>query len=412
MSAANAIYAQAGGVTSVINASAVGLIRAWRELHRPGKLFAAHDGVLGVLDEMLFDTGTFTSDDLSRLASTPGGAFGACRHVLNDADLARLLEVFCAYDIGYFFYNGGGGSAHACLDVARAAQAASYPLITAHIPKTIDNDLPHTDCCPGFGSTAKYLATAIQEASLDLASMSRSSSKVFILETMGRYAGWLTAACGLASRSPEEGPHLLLCPEIAFDEARFLSKVQATVDTFGYCSIAVAEGLTDASGQPIHAIGERDAAGDRQLGGIAPLLARLVTNRLGYKCHWAVADYLQRAARHLASATDCAQAEAVGRAAIELAEAGHRDFMPAIRRLADAPYRWDIVAVPLVQVITGDRLLPREFLDEEGFHLSAAGRRQLQPLIEGEAYPPFRDGLPDYFRPQFGWNGRHAVSRR
>ncbi|HEX5362201.1 MAG TPA: 6-phosphofructokinase [Fluviicoccus sp.] len=398
----NAVYAQAGGVTAVLNSTAAGLVAAWQAQAPAGsRLFGARDGVLGVLENRLTDLSRLTAGDLESLAYSPSAALGTCRHVLQPEEHARLVAVLAAHEIGTFFYNGGGGAARACEDVRRIAAAAGYPLNVVHVPKTIDNDIPGTDACPGFGSAAKYLATSLREASLDLAAMAGSSSKVFILETMGRYSGWLTAACGLASRHPGEGPHLLLLPELPFNEEEFLTRVRDTVERHGHCAIAASEGLTGADGQVLHATGERDAAGDRQLGGVAPWLAARVNARLGYKCHWSVADYLQRSARHLVSATDVGQARATGAAAVSLALAGVRDFSPVIRRLADDPYRWDIVASPLAVVTAPERRVPREFLTPDGYHLSPAGRRYLAPLIVGEDYPPFRDGLPDYRLPEF-----------
>ncbi|MBB5018406.1 6-phosphofructokinase 1 [Chitinivorax tropicus] len=399
----NALYAQAGGPSAVINASAAGVIRACRRSGQIDTVFGAHFGVLGALNENLIDTSPFDDATLELLKATPAAAFGACRHVLHDLaddprEYQRLIDVFAAHDIAYFFYNGGGGSAHACQAIAQASRRLGYPIVAVHVPKTIDNDLLHTDCSPGFGSAAKYVATSIREASIDLASMSHTSSKVFILETMGRYAGWLVGACGLATEHPNDGPHLLLFPEIPFDETQFLHQVKETVERVGYCAIAVAEGLRDQTGNTLHATGQKDAAGDRQLGGVAPLLAHMVTQQLGYKCHWAVADYLQRAARHLASATDVAQAYAVGEAAVAMALDGRHGLMPAIRRLSDVPYRWDIVGVPLDDIIQGDRFVPREFISASGLHLSEAGRRYLAPLIAGEDAPLFKHGLPQYFR--------------
>ncbi|RZU47835.1 pyrophosphate-dependent phosphofructokinase [Fluviicoccus keumensis] len=398
----NALYAQAGGVTAVINSTAAGLIAAWRQQAPAGaRLFGARDGIVGLLEERLVDLSALHEPELDMLGYSPSAALGTCRHVLQPEEHARLVAVLQRHRIGTVFYNGGGGAARACGDILAIAQAAGYPLNVVHVPKTIDNDIPDTDACPGFGSAAKYLATSLREASLDLAAMAGSSSKVFILETMGRYSGWLTAACGLAARHPGEGPHILLLPERPFDEERFLRRVRETVDRYGHCAVAASEGLTGANGELLHATGQRDAAGDRQLGGVAPWLAARVTARLGYKCHWSVADYLQRSARHLVSATDVAQARATGQAAVMIALAGERHFSPVIRRLADDPYRWDIVAAPLAVVTAPERRVPADFLTADGYQLSAAGRRYLAPLIVGEDYPPFRDGLPDYRIPAF-----------
>ena len=398
----NALYAQAGGVTAVLNSTAAGLIAAWQSLAPAGaRLYGARDGVVGFLEERLVDLGGLDAAALEALHHSPSAALGTCRHVIAPEEHARLIEVLSRHRIGTFFYNGGGGAARACQDIRAIATAAGYPLNVVHVPKTIDNDIPGTDACPGFGSAAKYLATSLREAGLDLEAMAGSSSKVFILETMGRYSGWLTAACGLAARRPGDDPQLLLLPERTFDAEDFLKRVRETVERLGHCAVAASEGITGPDGQLLHATGERDAAGDRRLGGVAPALAALVRERLGYKVHWGVADYLQRSARHLASATDVAQARATGAAAVRLALAGERDFSPVIRRLADAPYAWDIVPVGL-DVVTGpERRVPPEFLTPDGYALSEAGRRYLAPLIVGEDYPPFRDGLPDYRYPCF-----------
>lgn len=398
----NAFYAQSGGVTAVINASACAVIETARSYpDRIGKVLAGRDGIIGALTEDLIDTSLESAVDIARLRHTPGGAFGSCRYKLKSLEQSRreferLIEVFRAHDIGYFFYNGGGDSADTCLKVSQLSAALGFPLQAIHIPKTVDNDLPLTDTCPGFGSVAKYVATSMREAGLDVASMARTSTKVFVFEVMGRHAGWITAACALAARNSGEAPHLLLLPEVLFDEARFLACVKECVDRYGYCAIAVSEGLLGPDGKLLAGAGTTDAFGHAQLGGIGPQIAQLVKERLGYKFHWAVADYLQRAARHIASKTDVEQAYAVGKAAVEMALAGKNAVMPAIRRLADHPYRWDIVEAPLDQVANVERKMPAEFITADGFGITEAARRYLAPLIAGEDTPPFRDGLPDY----------------
>ena len=394
----NALYAQSGGVTPVINASAAGVISAAR-LHpgHIGRIFAAKNGILGVLLEELIDTACLTSADLAQLKVTPGGAFGSCRHkIKTEAELARLLAVFKAWDIGYFFYNGGGDSADTCLKVSELAEAAGYPLLAIHVPKTIDNDLPHTDNSPGFGSVAKYVATSVREAGLDVKSMAASSTKVFILEVMGRHTGWIAAASGLAARVEGEPPHLILLPEVGVDEGRLLAAVENTVARYGYCVIVAAEGVKDTHGEFLSEAGGKDAFGHVQLGGLAPYLAGLIKTQCGFKCHWSVADYLQRAARHIASATDLAQAIAVGESAVKLAVAGQGGMMATIERLSDAPYTWDIGAVPLGVVANCEKPLPAEFITTDGFSITAAARRYFAPLIAGEVPPPYVDGLPDY----------------
>ncbi|MEH6459064.1 6-phosphofructokinase [Chitinimonas sp. JJ19] len=404
MTVKNAFYAQSGGVTAVINASAAGVIETARQHgDKIGKVYAGRNGIIGALTEDLIDTSLESAEDIARLKHTPSGAFGSCRYKLKSLEThreqyERLIEVFKAHDIGYFFYNGGGDSADTCYKVAQLSEKMGYPIQAIHVPKTVDNDLPITDCCPGFGSVAKYVATSIREAGYDVASMAKTSTKVFILEVMGRHAGWITAACGLASEAAGEGPHILLFPEVEFDEAAFLAKVKATVEQYDHCVIGVSEGIKNQQGQFLSETGLKDAFGHAQLGGVAPTIAQLVKDKLGYKYHWAVADYLQRAARHIASKTDVEQAYALGKAAVEMALAGKNSVMPAIRRLSDAPYQWDIAEAPLSQVANVEKFMPRDFITEDGFHITEACRRYLSPLIAGEDYPPFRNGLPDYVR--------------
>jgi len=398
----NAFYAQSGGVTAVINASACGVIETARKhKDRIGKVYAGRHGILGALTEDLIDTSLESAADIRALRHTPSGAFGSARYKLkkfedNPAQYERLIEVFKAHDIGYFFYNGGGDSADTCLKVSMLAEKLGYPLTAIHVPKTVDNDLPITDCCPGFGSVAKYVAVSIREAGFDVASMARTSTKVFVLEVMGRHAGWIAAAGGLAAEKAGDAPHIILFPEITFDEEKFLARVKECVDRHGYCAIVVSEGVKNASGQFLADAGTRDAFGHAQLGGVGPVVAQLVKDKLGYKYHWAVADYLQRAARHIASKVDVEQAYAVGKAAVELALKGHHAVMPAIVRVSDKPYRWKIGVAPLDKVANVEKMLPRDYITPDGFHITARGRRYLAPLIKGEDYPPYKDGLPRY----------------
>ena len=404
MAVKNAFYAQSGGVTAVINATACGLIQeARRHPDRIGKVFAGRDGIIGALTEDLIDTSLESDEAIARLRHTPGGAFGSCRYKLKSleqqrAQYERLIEVFKAHDIGYFFYNGGNDSMDTAWKVSQIAEKMGYPVVCVGVPKTVDNDLPHTDCCPGFGSVAKYVATSIREAGYDVASMARTSTKIFVLEVMGRHAGWITAACGLASESAGEPPHILLFPEIPFDPERFLARVDECVRQYGYCTVAVSEGLQDADGKLIAESGAKDAFGHSQLGGVGQMIAELIKEKLGYKYHWALADYLQRAARHLASRTDLEQAHALGVAAVQAALEGKNAMMVNIERLADAPYRWQIGAAPLAEIANVERKMPADFITPDGFHITDACRRYLQPLIEGEEPPPYRNGLPDYVR--------------
>lgn len=406
MSVKNAFYAQSGGVTAVINASACGVLETARQHpDRIGKVLAGRNGIIGALTEDLIDTSLESAAAIAALRHTPSGAFGSCRYKLksleqNRAEYERLIEVFRAHDIGYFFYNGGGDSADTCLKVSQLAATMGYPVQAIHVPKTVDNDLPFTDVCPGFGSVAKYVAVSMREASFDVASMAKTSTKVFVLEVMGRHAGWIAGAGGLASDADCPLPIVILFPEITFDPERFLARVDELVKTHGYCSIVVSEGVKSADGQFLADQGLRDAFGHAQLGGVAPVIANLIREKLKLKYHWAVADYLQRAARHIASKTDVEQAYALGRAAVELALAGHNAVMPTIVRQSDAPYVWTLGEAPLAEVANQERKMPREFISEDGFGISEAGRRYLQPLIQGEDYPPYANGLPQYVRLQ------------
>ncbi len=396
----NAFYAQSGGVTAVINASAAGVIEtARRHPDRIGTVYAGKNGIIGALTEELIDTGEESADTIAALRSTPAGAFGSCRYKLkslekNRREYERLIGVFKAHGIGYFFYNGGGDSADTCFKVSQLSQSLGYPLQAIHVPKTIDNDLPLTDCCPGFGSVAKYVAVSVLEASLDVRSMAATSTRVFVLEVMGRHAGWIAAAGGLVE---SQGiPVVVLFPEIEFDKDRFLARVDALVKQHGYCSVVVSEGCHHPDGRFLAEQGTRDAFGHAQLGGAAPVVAQMVKDALGHKFHWAVADYLQRAARHIASATDVQQAYALGQRAVELALEGRNAVMPTIERISDAPYRWRIGSAPLEQVANVEKTMPREFINADGFGITDACRRYLLPLIEGEDYPGYQGGLPVY----------------
>ena len=404
MTKRNAFYAQSGGVTAVINASAAGVIEtARRHRDRIGRVYAGRNGIIGALTEDLIDTGRESAAAIAALRHTPAGAFGSCRYKLKGLDQSRaqyerLIEVFRAHDIGYFFYNGGNNSADTCLKVAQIAEALGYPLTAVHVPKTVDNDLAVTDNCPGFGSVAKYVATSMREAAFDVASMAKTSTKVFVLEVMGRHAGWITSAVGMADDAKTPVPLVLLFPEIPFDEAAFLAAVDAKVKAAGYCCVGVSEGLSNAEGKLMAEAGTRDAFGHAQLGGVGPLIASLVKDKLGHKYHWAVADYLQRAARHLASKTDVLQSYAVGRAAVEMALKGRNAVMPAITRVSDKPYKWKITEAPLAKVANVEKMLPRDFITRDGYGITAKARAYLGPLIKGEDPPPFRDGLPQYVR--------------
>lgn len=404
MTARNAFYAQSGGVTAVINATACGVIETARaHPERIGTVYAGRHGILGALHEALIDTAGESAETIAALRHTPAGAFGSARYKLkgleeNRAEYERLIDVFRAHDIGYFFYNGGGDSQDTAHKVSQLGEAMGYPIQCIGVPKTVDNDLPVTDTCPGFGSVAKYIAVATREAGLDVASMAETSTKVFILETMGRHAGWIAAASALAREGEGDPPHVILLPEVPLDEQRFLDRVRESVERFGYCVVVVSEGVKTADGQFLADQGTRDAFGHVQLGGVAPTVAAMVKNHLGYKYHYAIADYLQRAARHIASATDVEQAYALGEAAVELAIAGEDAVMPTIVRESDSPYRWHIGRVPLAEVANVEARMPAEYIDESGLFVTESCLRYLRPLIAGEDYPPYRNGLPDYAR--------------
>jgi ATP-dependent phosphofructokinase / diphosphate-dependent phosphofructokinase len=402
MAKKNAFYAQSGGVTAVINASACGVIETARK-HKDkiGKVFAGRNGIIGALTEDLIDTTKESAKAISALRYTPSGAFGSCRYKLksleaNKREYERLIEVFRAHNIGYFFYNGGGDSADTCYKVSQLSEKLGYTVQAIHVPKTVDNDLPITDCCPGFGSVAKYVAVSTLEASFDVASMAKTSTKVFVVEVMGRHAGWIAAAGGLVE---DHGiPVVILFPEIEFNQKKFLANVDAKVKKYGYCSVVVSEGCHYPDGKFLAEQGTRDAFGHAQLGGAAPVVANMIKDALGHKFHWAVADYLQRAARHIASKTDVDQAYALGKSAVELAIKGQNAVMPTVDRVSNKPYKWKIGVAPLSKVANVEKFMPRDFITADGFGITAKCRAYLAPLIKGEDYPPYKDGLPQYVR--------------
>jgi len=399
----NAFYAQSGGVTSVINASACGVIQTARKhSDKIGTVYAGRNGIIGALEEDLIDTSKESDEDIAALMHTPSGAFGSCRFKLkslekNKREYERLIEVFKAHDIGYFFYNGGGDSADTCYKVSQLSEKMGYPVQAIHVPKTVDNDLPITDNCPGFGSVAKYIAVSTLEASYDVRSMAKTSTKIFVLEVMGRHAGWIAAAGGLAADENNDIPVLILFPEIEFDKDKFMAQVKAKVDKYDYCSIVVSEGVHWPDGKFLAEQGTRDSFGHAQLGGAAPVVANMIKDELGYKFHWAVADYLQRAARHLASKSDVEQAYALGKAGVEMALEGDNSIMPTVDRISSKPYEWKIGKAPLSEVANVEKMMPAEYISEDGFGITDACREYLEPLIQGEAYPPYEsNGMPSY----------------
>jgi 6-phosphofructokinase 1 len=402
MSKKNAFYAQSGGVTAVINASACGVIETARK-HKDkiGKVYAGRNGIIGALTEDLIDTSKETKTAIAGLRHTPSGAFGSCRFKMksledNRIEYERLIEVFKAHNIGYFFYNGGGDSADTCLKVSQIGDTMGYPITAVHVPKTVDNDLPITDNCPGFGSVAKYIAVSTMEASFDVASMCATSTKVFVLEVMGRHAGWIAAAGAMASTPDHEIPIIVLFPEVEFNKEKFLKTVDNKVKKFGYCSVVVSEGVHWPDGKFLAETGLKDAFGHSQLGGAAPVVANMIQDGLGYKYHWGVADYMQRAARHIASKSDVDQAYATGKAAVEYAIKGHNSVMPAIKRVSNKPYKWKIEMAPLSKIANVEKMMPASFISKDGFSITNKCREYLAPLIKGEDYPPYKDGLPKY----------------
>lgn len=404
MAKKNAFYAQSGGVTAVINATACGVIETARQhTDTIGTVYAGRNGIIGALTEELIDTSKESTADIAALKHTPGGAFGSCRYKLrsieeNRAEYERLIEVFDAHDIGYFFYNGGNDSQDTAHKVSQLSEKLGYDLKCIGIPKTVDNDLPITDNCPGFGSVAKYVAVSIREGALDVKSMCETSTKIFILEVMGRHAGWIAAAGGLANQQAGDAPHLIIFPEVAFDREKVMRKVRQSVKEYGHCAIVVSEGAQYEDGRFLADSGGKDAFGHTQLGGVAPFLAEMIKKDLGYKYHWAVADYLQRSARHIASATDLEHAYAVGQKAVEYAVQGKNAVMPAILRNEGPEYSWRIGEAQLADVANVERKMPRDFISKDGFGITDACREYLQPLIQGEAYPPYKDGLPQIAR--------------
>ncbi len=404
MAAMNAFYAQSGGVTAVINATACGVIETARQ-HKSkiANVYAGRNGIIGALTEDMIDTNRESAKTIAALRTMPGGAFGSARYKLkgieeNRAEYERLIEVFRAHDIAYFFYNGGNDSMDTAHKVSLISKQLGYPVTCLGVPKTVDNDLPVTDNCPGFGSVAKYVAVSTREAAMDVMSMARTSTKVFILEVMGRHAGWIAAAGGLAGNAPEDAPHIILFPEVPFDKRAFLRRVKQCVQNYEYCVIVVSEGAAYKDGKFLAEAGTRDAFGHAQLGGVAPVVAQIVRENLGYKYHYAIADYLQRSARHIASAVDVQQAYAVGRAAVKYAIQGKTAVMPIIKRVSDKPYKWRIEPAALSRIANKEKMLPKRYISKDGFGITAAARRYLEPLIRGEDYPPYINGLPKYVR--------------
>lgn len=402
MTGKNIFYAQSGGVTAVINATACGVIETARQHpDKFGKVLVGKNGIIGALNNQLIDTSLESTEDIAKLRYTPAGAFGSCRHKLPDPEkdiepYKKIIENCKAHNIGYFFYNGGGDSQDTTNKISKVSREMGYDLKCIGLPKTIDNDLPITDTCPGFGSVAKYVAVSIREAGLDVLSMAETSTKIFVMEVMGRHTGWIAAASGLAAESNSQAPHVILLPEVPFEKAKFLAKVKECTEMHGHCAIVVSEGVKDKHGNLLQKSKSSDSFGHAQLGGVGPLIANMVTDELGYKNHWAVCDYLQRAARHIASKTDVEQAYSLGKAAIEFVDKGINHVMLTIKRVSSSPYQWVIDSVDLNEVANQEKFLPKEFISDDGFHITDSCREYLLPLIQGEDYPVYKDGLPNY----------------
>ncbi|MBH44686.1 MAG: 6-phosphofructokinase [Gammaproteobacteria bacterium] len=394
----NIFYAQSGGVTPVINATASGIINSYLKNKKYfGKFFAGKNGIIGALNEELIDVEKENINQIKLLKSTPGGAFGSCRLKLKSPrEFQRILDVFKAHNIGYFFYNGGGDSQDTTNKLNEYCKSQNYSLVCIGLPKTIDNDLSVTDNCPGFGSVAKYIAVSTYEASLDVQSMCQSSTKVFLLEVMGRHAGWLAASSGVLKSNKKDAPHIILFPEKTFVQESFLKKVKNTVNENGYCVIVASEGIKNSKNQFISDSGGKDSFGHAQLGGVAPILASLINKSLKYKVHWSVADYLQRAARHVASKIDVQQAYTLGMEAIKYAKIKKSGIMLTIDSKKSKKYSWSIGYTDLKNVANKEKRLPKKYISNDGYAITQSCRQYISNLINGEDYPKYKNGLPLY----------------
>ena len=398
----NIFYAQSGGVTPVINATAAGVIAGYLKNKKVfGKLYIGKNGILGALKEELIDVNNENTKELDLLKYTPGGAFGSCRLKLKDfkkskKDFDRIYDVFKAHNIRYFLYNGGGDSQDTTNKISKYFSNQKYPLVCLGLPKTIDNDLPVTYTCPGFGSVAKYIATSTLEASLDVMSMSQTSTKVFILEVMGRHSGWLAASSGVIKSNQSDPPHIILFPERKFDKTEFLKKVKNAVSKYSYCVVVASEGIQDKKGKFISDSGEKDSFGHAQLGGVAPMLSNMIMNNLKLKVHWAVSDYLQRAARHISSSVDVDQAYKLGTESVELAKKNITDVMLTIEKKKSSKFKWSIGTTKLDNVANIEKKLPKNYIKSNGYEITAACKKYISNLIEGESFPIFKNGYPLY----------------
>ena len=398
----NIFYAQSGGVTPVINATASGLIEHFFKNKKYfGRFYAGKNGILGALNEELIDITSENKMELKLLSKTPGGAFGSCRlklkdYVKSEREFQRIYEVFKAHNIRYFFYNGGGDSQDTTNKISKFFKIKGYAISCIGLPKTIDNDLPITYCCPGYGSVAKYIATSTLEASLDVKSMSQTSTKVFILEVMGRHAGWLAASSGIIKTKAEEPPHIILFPEVEFKQTDFLRKVRGVINKYGYCVIVASEGIKSKN-KFISDSGLKDSFGHAQLGGVAPVLSNMITSKLNIKVHWAVSDYLQRSARHIGSRVDVEQAYMLGKSGIDYAKKNITDVMLTIIRVNNkSKFQWKVSHTPLDNVANQEKMLPRNFIKSNGYEISKSCRSYITDLTQGEDYPSYANGFPRY----------------
>ena len=399
----NALYIQSGGMTSVLNNAAYTIIKTIQKYPKKiGKLYAGIYGIVGVLEDNLLDISTLSEIQIENIKNSPGGVFGTSRYKIKsiNEDFAiyeTLVNIFIKYNIHYIFYNGGNDSVDTALKLSKITKKFDYKLYCIAVPKTIDNDIACTDVSPGFGSAAKYIATSMYEASIDLKSMCKTSTKVFIMEIMGRHAGWLTAASAVWKNNDSDPPHICLLPEIPFNQERFLKLVTNSVNKYGYCSIAVSEGLKDETHKFISHKNTNDTFGHTQLGGVSSVLANIIQINLGYKCHYAIPDYLQRAAKHLCSKLDIEIANAVGKAAVEFAIQQKNNVMPCIKKIQTNPYLYEIECISLDNIANVEKKMPLNFIDKENLTITSECKEYILPFVSGEVFPKYSEnGKPIY----------------
>jgi 6-phosphofructokinase 1 len=401
----NLLVAQSGGPTAVINASLAGVIQEAGRHECIEEIYGGANGILGVLDEELIDINDERARTIEGLKYTPAAALGTCRYKLDfkknpeqaAKDMDRLFEVFKAHNIRYFFYIGGNDSQDTAHKIHEQAIARGYEMRVNGVPKTIDNDLPHTDHCPGYGSVIKYNGATVMEIAADVVSMATQDGSCCLIEVMGRGAGWIAAGTALAKRSADDAPHIVLVPEIAFNEEGFLARIKETLERLPCCVVVVGEGLKNGAGEEIAADKSRlDAFGHPVLSGVAEHLGELVQGKLSVKTRTVKLGYAQRAAAHFASATDSAESTACGEAAVRAAVGGQSGFMVKIVRRQNNPYKWGTDLQPLQEIANVEHLIPRDWFSEDGFLPNEKFLEYARPLIEGEVKVPMENGLPKY----------------